>query len=257
MKSAWNPASYLRFEQERTLPSRDLATRIRTIDARSIVDVGCGPGNSTAVLKEHWPQARIIGLDSSGAMIAKARSAHPEWEWLLADAETWSTGERFDVIFSNAALQWMSDPAIVTSNLFAHLNEGGALAVQIPLIGESPLHRALVAVSERDAWAKLLRNAGISRNHFDESFYYNHLSTLTPHIEMWITIYLHVMESHRDIIDWYSSTGMRPFLDRISDEGGKKRFAQEVLDACRPEYPVQRDGRVLFPFKRLFFVARK
>jgi len=253
----WNPASYLKFEYERTLPSRDLAAHIRVENARNIIDIGCGPGNSTKVLQDTWPRARIVGLDSSAQMIAAARATYPDREWIVDDAQSWRSDEQFDVVFSNAALQWMADQVQVLKNLFRHLNDGGALAVQVPMIGDSPVHRALAAVSQYAEWEKLLRGAGLSRTHYDESFYYNHLATMTPRIEMWITTYLHVMESHQEIIDWYSSTGMRPFLERIGDDEQRRKFANQVLEVCKPEYPIQQNGMVMFPFKRLFFVARK
>ena len=251
----WNPAGYLKFEYERTLPSRDLAAHVRVEQVRNIIDIGCGPGNSTKVLRDTWPHARILGLDSSEQMIAKARATYPEGEWIVGDAQRWSSRDRFDVVFSNAALQWMSDRAQVLTNLFRHLNVGGAVAVQVPLIGDSPLHRALAAVSQYDEWEKLLRGAGLNRTDYDDSFYYGHLSTLTTRIEMWITTYLHIMESHQAIIDWYSSTGMRPYLERISSDERRRTFVNQVLELCSPEYPIQPNGKVIFPFKRLFFVA--
>ncbi len=253
----WNPDAYLKYENERTVPSRDLAAHIQIPDVRRVIDIGCGPGNSTRVLREKWPNARIAGLDSSREMIEKARKTCPESEWILADAETWKTDDQFDVVFSNAALQWMAAPTAVITNLFGHLNEGGALAVQVPLIGDSPLHRALIAVSERPEWRGRLQGAGLLRNHNDETFYYNHLSTLTSRMELWITTYLHIMDSHRDIIDWYSSTGMRTYLERIDTDDEKRRFTHQVLEECKGKYPIQRDGKVMFPFRRLFFVAWK
>lgn len=254
---SWNPSAYLRFEYERTLPSRDLAARLHLPAVREIVDVGCGPGNSTAVLKKRWPQARIVGLDSSRGMIDKARENDPDGNWVIADVMTWQTDGRYDVVFSNAVLQWLGDQKQAITRLFGLVREGGALAVQVPQIGASPLHRALLAVSSRPEWSVLLSDTGLHRPQHDEGFYYNHLTTLTARLEMWVTTYLHVMDSHQDILDWYAGTGMRPYLERIENEGARKRFMQQVLEACKDGYPVQDDGKVMFPFRRLFFIAWK
>lgn len=252
----WNPDSYLAYERERTQPSRDLAGRIE-IDPRRVIDIGCGPGNSTRILRERWPNAQIAGLDSSEEMIRKARADHPAGEWILADAESWRPEAGYDLVFSNAALQWMRDQPRVVENLFRSLNAGGALAVQVPLNVDSPLSRALVRVAQGPRWRERMAGCDSRITYSDESFYYDLLSALTPRVEMWITIYLHVMESHQDLIDWYSSTGMRPYLARIESDGEKRAFLGEILAECRGEYPNRRDGRVIFPFKRLFFIAAK
>src|SRR5277367_1378727 len=129
----WNPYQYLKFAEERSRPCRDLATRVEVAAPQRIIDLGCGPGNSAEVLSARWPNAAITGLDSSSAMIDAARAAAPRGEWRIGDIAAWAKGEeRFDVVFSNAALQWVGDHAAVFPQLLSRVAEGGALAVQIP-----------------------------------------------------------------------------------------------------------------------------
>src|SRR4051812_22850621 len=105
----WGPEQYLRFEEERTRPCRDLVGRIPLDDALSVIDLGCGPGNSTAVLGELWPRAKITGLDNSTAMLERAHEKFPQHEWIRGDMAKWagSSGPDYDVVCSNAALQWV------------------------------------------------------------------------------------------------------------------------------------------------------
>ncbi len=253
----WNPDSYLKYEHERTLPSRDLVAHIDLSDPHRIVDVGCGPGNSTKILRDRWPNAEIAGLDSSEEMVEKARATFPTCEWILADVESWHPSGKFDVVFSNAALQWMADQQHIIPRLFGCLNDGGVLAVQVPLNTDSPLHKAVIAVSQRTEWCERLLGCDSRLTYHDQSFYYDLLSDLTTRMDLWITTYLHVMDSRQDLIDWYSSTGLKPYLSRIGTEEGRKQFADQVLEVCSGQYPNQRDGKVIFPFRRLFFVAWK
>jgi trans-aconitate 2-methyltransferase len=255
--SRWDPDSYLKFERERTLPSRDLVSRIQLTDPRKIIDIGCGPGNSTSVLREAWPDADVIGLDNSEEMIAKAQSTSPSTRWIIADAAEWRSGEAYDLVFSNATLHWIADQERVLGNLFDQVAEEGALAVQVPFNTESPLYKSLVNVSESAEWNQVMAGCSAQIFYRDEFFYYSLLSRLSARIEMWITTYLHVMESHQDLIDWYSSTGMKMYLERIGTEEKRVAFKSQILEACKPQYPFQHDGKILFPFKRIFFVAYK
>jgi trans-aconitate 2-methyltransferase len=257
MVSRWDPDSYLKFERERTLPSRDLVSRIELTDPRRIIDIGCGPGNSTSVLREAWPGADVIGLDNSEEMISKARSTYPASRWILADAAEWRSGDTYDLVFSNATLHWIADQEKALGNLFAQVAEEGALAAQVPCNTESPLFKALVSVSESAEWNQVMAGCSAQIFYRDELFYYGLLSRLSARIEMWITTYLHVMESHQDLIDWYSSTGMKMYLERIGSDVKRREFTSQVLEACKAHYPRQQNGRILFPFRRIFFVAYK
>jgi trans-aconitate 2-methyltransferase len=251
----WNPDLYLKFREERTQPSRDLVARIALDDPQRVVDLGCGPGNSTQVLRERWPDADILGMDSSAEMIEKARLSCPLGKWLQADIRDWRPEEAFDVVASNATLQWIPDHEALIPRLFGWVRAGGAFAVQLPANQEAPLHRALIRVSRRGEWKALTKGCAGLIVYRSPEFYYGILSGLTPVIHLWKTVYYHVLENHQGLIDWYSSTGMKTYLDRLPEESQKQAFRAQVLEECRASYPLQRDGRILYPFERLFFVA--
>jgi trans-aconitate 2-methyltransferase len=251
----WNPDLYLKFEDERTQPACDLISRIAVAGPARIADIGCGPGNSTKALRERWPRAEILGLDSSAEMIDKARSAHPRERWILADAAQWKPDAPYDIVFSNAALQWIPDHERLVPALFNALRGPGALAVQVPANIESPLHQALLKISRSEKWKAALSGCDGLIHYHDAGFYHDLLSALTGRIFIWQTTYYHVMADHQGLVDWYAGTGMKPYLERLADEGRRRQFQSAVLDECRDSYPAQADGRILFPFQRLFFLA--
>jgi trans-aconitate 2-methyltransferase len=254
-KTEWNPDLYLKYEDERTQPSYDLASRINVANPANIIDMGCGPGNSTRVLREQWPHAQIIGLDSSPEMIEKARSAYPQGRWILADAAKWKAEIQYGIIFSNAMLHWLPNQEGVIKTLFDGVQNQGALAVQVPANNDSPLHKALLSMSKREAWKNVMRGCDELITYHDANFYYDLLSALTSRFFIWYTTYYHVMGSHQGLIDWYASTGMKPYLERLATDEIRHLFQSQVLDECRSAYPEQQDHRILFPFRRLFFVA--
>jgi trans-aconitate 2-methyltransferase len=118
--STWNADQYLRFADERTRPCRDLAASVSVKPVRRVIDLGCGPGNSTAVLAERWPAAELTGLDSSAEMIDAARQSSGGPRWVVGDIGAWAEGDDgpYDVVFSNAALQWLPDHAVVLGRMF-------------------------------------------------------------------------------------------------------------------------------------------
>lgn len=251
----WNPDAYMKFGNERTRPSIDLVGRIDLADPASVVDIGCGPGNSTQVLRERWPKASVIGLDSSPRMIEKARAAFPAGEWVLADAASWAPDGRYDLIFSNATLQWIPDHDALIGRLFERVARGGALAVQVPANSGSPLHQALLRTARSPEWRTATAGCENLITYQDAAFYYDRLRGRTGRLDIWETTYFHVMESRRDLVEWYASTGLRPYLERLAGDHEREAFRNRVLSECESGYPLRADGRVLFPFKRLFFVA--
>jgi trans-aconitate 2-methyltransferase len=256
-KTDWNPDLYLKFEDERTQPSYDLTARINIPNPASIIDMGCGPGNSTRVLRECWPHAQIVGLDSSPEMIEKARNAYPQGNWILADAATWKADSQYSIIFSNAMLHWLPDQESVIKRLFAGVQSQGALAVQVPANNDSPLHKAVLSVSKREAWKDMMTGSDKVITYHDASFYYDRLAALSGRIFIWHTTYYHVLGDHQGLIDWYASTGMKPYLERLGSVELRQLFQSQVLEECRSAYPEQQNGRILFPFRRLFFIAYK
>jgi trans-aconitate 2-methyltransferase len=255
MATQWDPGQYLKFRGERTQPSRDLAAAVELQEVQSAVDIGCGPGNSTEVLRTRWPAAHVVGVDNSPEMIRRAMESFPQGDWRVADMERLGEIGAFDVVFSNAAIQWVSDHAALIPKLMALVAPGGALAVQIPANNESPLMRAIVAASNDARWSRRLEPARDAVTYREASFYYDVLVDGCRKLVLWETTYHHVLDDHRGLIEWSKGTAMRPFLAALSDDAERTAFEDDVLDLAVEHYPARKDGRVLYPFNRLFFIA--
>ena len=255
--SEWNPDLYLKFEAERTQPAKDLIFHIRKEDPGRIIDIGCGPGNSTNELRKRWENAQIIGLDSSEAMLEKARKEHSNIEWVAYDAnKDLSHLGKFDIVFSNAAIQWLPDHNKLLKRFFSMINESGVLAVQLPNTTNSPVKRSTLETTEEARWRESFKNMKTDL-HFEElGYYYDILSPLADDIDLWETHYNHIVPGHEAIIEWYKPTGLKPYLSMLN-ERDQEAFISDVLNRIRMEYKPQNDGRILFPMRRIFFVAYK
>jgi trans-aconitate 2-methyltransferase len=255
---AWDAQQYLKFADERTRPSRDLVARIEVGQPRRVIDLGCGPGNSTQVLAERWPEAEVTGLDSSAEMIATARNEHAKSRWIVAEIGAWAAAGAadFNVVFSNAALQWLPDHAMLLPKLLARVEVGGALAVQVPGNYSGPVHRLMRELSASPGWRRWFPSGDARGWHsHDVSFYYDALAPHAARLDLWETEYLHILPNPEAIVEWYRGSGMRPYLQAIGEESERERFASEYLEGIRPLYPPRPDGRVLFPFRRIFLIA--
>lgn len=251
----WNPELYLKFRNERTQASIDLVSRINVESPGSIIDIGCGPGNSTQVLLGRWPGCKITGLDNSPSMIETARKEYPSQEWILADILDYNPEGKYDIVFSNATIQWIPGHRKLLASMWNMVNENGAIAVQVPLYSMMPVCGA-VEHAASGVRPKLSGVMDIFTFH-DPAFYYDMLSSLSEKIEVWVTDYFHIMDSHKSIIDMIKSTGMKLYLDRLESDKDRQEFESAVLDNVIGAYPAQENGRVIFPFKRLFFIAYK
>ena len=252
----WNPDLYLRFAGERTRPSLELCQRIPAQAPGRILDAGCGPGNSTRILRERWPGARLTGLDSSPAMLAKARQLHPEGTWILGDLGSFQEVP-YDLVFANAVLQWLPDHGQLLPRLMALVAPGGHLAVQVPANGHSPMRQAMAEAARHPRFGGSLQGAGEVLTFHDPLYYYDLLTPLAKQVDLWTTTYYHAFTTHLAILEWWESTGMRPYLDRLGDTMDQAHFKDLVLERCRQALPPRPDGSVLMPFERLFFVAYK
>ena len=174
--AAWQPSEYLKFGKERTRPAVDIVSRIDLPTVRRILDIGCGLGNSTAVLRSRWPNARITGVDSSSEMIQKARADYPQGDWAVADFSSYRPDGWFDLVFSNATLHWIPDHPALIRKMFEMTAKGGAVAAQVPSILDSPLHRAARLTAEEPEWKDILRGAADVLTYHPEALYYEHLS---------------------------------------------------------------------------------
>jgi trans-aconitate 2-methyltransferase len=159
------------------------------------------------------------------------------------------------VLFSGATLQWIPDHKQLLPRLFSFVRAGGAFAVQLPANQEAPLHHALLRISRRGEWKPFVAGCEDLIVYQPPVFYYGILSALSRRIHMWKTTYYHVLQDHQELINWYSSTGMRTYLERLPEESQRELFGRQVLEECRDSYPRQKDGRIIYPFDRLFFVA--
>jgi trans-aconitate 2-methyltransferase len=254
-RMTWSAAQYLKFESERTRPVRDLVQRIALAHVETAADIGCGPGNSTEVLRERYPSARIEGVDSSTDMIQAARKRLPDIVFDVADIRQWRPKEPLDVILANAVLQWIPGHETLVPALIAKLKPGGALAVQIPDNLEESSHRLMGEVASEGAWAAKLKDATAARTerHLAD-WYFRLLRAHAPHVDIWRTTYFHPLAGASAIVEWLKGTGLRPFLDLL-EESERNAFLARYEGAIAKAYPAEPDGTVLLPFPRLFFIA--
>ncbi len=250
----WNPELYRRFERERTRPARDLLAAVELTDPAQVVDLGCGPGNSTELLAERFPGASITGLDSSEAMLAQARTRLPQTRFQQADIATWQPGAPQDLIYANAALHWVPGHTALIPRLFSLLAPGGALAFQVPDNRDEPSHRLMREVAAAGPWAAKLAQAGERLQVLPAAAYYDLLAPTAARVEVWRTVYHHPMEDAAAIVNWVRSTGLQPFLAPL-DESERPQFLALYEAAIAQAYPVQADGQRLLLFPRLFVVA--
>lgn len=252
---AWDPDIYMKFADERTRPAAELLARVPLKAPARAIDLGCGPGNSTALLAARWPQAEIEGLESSPEMLAKASASGVRATWILGDVESWSPAAPYDVIFSNATLHWIADHRALVPRLMGFAAEGGALAFQVPRNFHFPSHVLMREVAQSGPWAQKL--AGARKFHVEEpEIYFDILAPLSRALDIWETSYVHVLEGDDPVLDWVSGTGLRPFLAPL-DAGEREAFLADYRARLRQAYPRRSDGKTLFPFKRLFAVAVK
>jgi trans-aconitate 2-methyltransferase len=253
--SDWSPAHYLRFEDERTRAARDLLAAVPLARAAKIVDVGCGPGNSTELLAARFPDAAITGLDSSPAMLAEARRRLAGVTFAEADANDWVPEPDADLVFANAVYHWIPHHLEQLPRVLAALRPGGVVAVQMPDNLAEPSHRLMRTVAEEGPWAGRL--AGAVRQPLPPPrAYYEALAPHAARIDIWRTAYNYVLADAATIVDLVSSTGLRPFLEPLS-EAERAVFVADYTARIAQAYPPMADGRVLMPFPRFFVVAQR
>ena len=252
---AWDPKIYLNFADERTRPAAELLARVAFDHPERVIDLGCGPGNSTALLARRWPGAALEGLDSSQAMLDEARKSGVAAQWTLGDIASWTPAQRYDVIFSNATLHWVADQETLLPRLMSFLSANGVLAFQVPCNFNAPSHTLMRAVAADGPWAPKMKNVrdqvlGTARGYFDI------LETHAVALDIWETTYLQILSGEDAVFRWVSGTGLRPFLDAL--EGAEREaYISEYKKRLAEAYPMRPSGKVLFPFQRLFVVARR
>jgi trans-aconitate 2-methyltransferase len=252
---SWNPERYLKFRGERTRPSVDLVARIEADDPATVIDLGCGPGNSTAVLRGRWPGAAITGMDSDPAMLRSALRSDPYLNWVQGELATWEADGAYDVVFSNAVIQWVPDHAALVPRLFRAVAPGGALAFQIPIRVDAPIHGPILEVASDPRWREATEAARDAIVGHDPRFYYDLLCAEAERLDLWTTEYQHVLDGPGTILEWLRSTRLRPFLAALPEAADREAFEAALLERITAIFPRRPDGRVLFPFGRLFVIA--
>jgi trans-aconitate 2-methyltransferase len=258
----WDPKQYLRFGDERSRPFFELVARILPDDAevRSVVDLGCGPGNLTTTLTTRWPAALVLGIDNDASMLAAAASTAGERvRYEAGDIATWRPNEPVDVLVANAAFQWVLPHLELLPTLLTNVRTGGWFAFQVPGNLDDPHHQAIRAVRARTKWASVPRLAELpARTHvsYPASTYLDVLAPLCSHVDAWETTYVHILQGPDPILDWVKGTGLRPVLTALDTDELRGEFCAELAPLLRAAYP-QRDWGTPFPFKRVFVVARR
>jgi len=253
----WDAAQYLRFGDERTRAAGELLARVPLPLAKggtglAMVDLGCGPGNSTALLRARWPEANLLGVDHAPAMLARARSEYPDIAFEEGDLVSWSPRAPLDLVFANAVFHWLPDHTTLFPRVFSWLRPGGVLAVQMPSNAEEPSHRRMRELP--GPWTSALREVAAATPVQAPAFYYDLVAREAAAVDLWQTRYEHVMDSAADIVAWVRGAGLRPYLDALSPSmqtGYLEAYERAIDDA----YPARADGRRLFSFPRLFLVA--
>ncbi len=252
----WDPAQYLRFAGHRLRAAVDLLNRIDAETPRHVYDLGSGAGNVTALLKQRWPNAEVTGVENSPAMLERAAGSHPEIEWERADLAGWSPPEPADVVYSNAALHWLGGHANLFPRLLQCLRSGGVLAVQMPRNFEAPSHTLIAEAARAGPWRArlepLLRPPPVR----EPAYYLDLLRPDSEDLDIWETEYLHVLEGPAAVKEWTKGTSLVPLLEAL-DEPDRTQFEERYSELLNEAYPRRPDGSTLFPFRRLFIVARR
>ena len=253
---AWNPTQYLRYGDERMRPALDLLAAIPAEAPRTVVDLGCGPGNVTVLLQRRWQEAEITGVDASPEMLERAAQAAPACVFMLAEIATWQPETPPDVIYSSAALHWLGEHESLFPRLLGQLAPGGTLAVQMPAMHGAPLRRLQDEVAASGPWAAALAGVHSAPPILAAEAYWDLLRPRCRTLDIWETTYLHVLKGEDAVGEWAAGTSLRPFLDPLTPElraGYRRAYAA----ALAPHYPPRPDGTTLLPFRRLFILARR
>ncbi|WP_077000390.1 trans-aconitate 2-methyltransferase [Variovorax sp. KK3] len=253
----WNPALYRRYEDERTRPAQELLARVPLTEAAHVVDLGCGPGNSTELLVRRFPGAEVTGTDNSEAMLVSARERLPQARFELSDIAAWQPAQAPSLIYANASLQWVPDHETLIPRLFAALAPGGVLAIQMPDNRAEPTHRVMREVAAEAPWAAAIGDADKLRTELlPLAGYYDLLAADAAQVDVWRTAYQHPMASAAAIVEWVRGTGLKPFVDRLPADL-QASFLAEYERRVDGAYPARSDGKRLLAFPRMFIVAQR
>lgn len=255
---AWDPGQYARFEAERDRAALDLLVRLPAdLDPRLIWDLGCGPGRHAALLKRRFPQAQVLGLDSSPAMIEQARARPEAVDWRLGGIEDWSPEAPVDLIYANASLHWLPDHAGLFNRLAKALSGDGVLAVQMPLAHETRHHGLMRETAADGPWREALADIQTIAPLLEPEAYYDVLARTCGEVDVWSTTYLHALTGPDPVLEWMKGTALRPYLEALEPTPWRDAYLQALGRRLAEVFPARPDGTTLLPFPRLFLVARR
>ena len=255
--SDWNSALYLKFERERTRAARDLLVQLPAYDPPTVYDLGCGPGNSTELLAQTFPNAEIVGIDSSEDMLAAARERVRGATFIAQRIEDWRPAGKAGLIFANAVLQFVPDHQALMPRLASYLLEGGWLAVQMPHNIHEVSHALMRMVAADGPWADRLVPIAKTRPVIGSTEdYYHLLAPSSACFEIWQTTYVHALDGPGGIVEWFAGSALRPFLDPLRPRE-REAFLARYKEELAAAYPMQSNGKVLLRYPRLFFIAQR
>ena len=255
--SDWNPSLYMKFMDQRTRAARDLLQRAPIDSASLVYDLGCGPGNSSELLLGRFPETDLVGVDTSDAMLAHARRRAPSARFVRQSIGDWTPEAPPSLIFSNSALHFLPNHHRLIPRLMAALAPGGVFAAQMPSTANESSHALMRMVAAEGPWSsRLVPLAKTQPLIADVEDYYEWLQPLASTIELWMTTYVYMFDSAADVADFFASSALQPFLERLSDDE-RCAFLANYRDGLKEAYPAQSDGKVLLPYPRLFMVAAR
>jgi len=257
----WDPKHFLQYARLRQRPSIELVNRISLEAPQRIYDIGCGPGLATELLTRKWPQADVTGVDSSAHMLQQAASLGLRAKWVHAELESWQPAEPADLLFASAVLHLVERHDALFPRLLTMLRPGGCFAIHMPNWRDSAWYKAIIHVLRSGGFGncalgpEALYNLVAQRNVFPLDYYYRLLKPLTTELDIWETEHLQIMEGDNPIFDWVSASALLPVLHGLNDVE-REFFLSCYMQAVRKHYPTEVNGQTLFPFRRIFIVAK-
>jgi len=251
---SWDPQQYLRFAGQRLRPALDLIARIPLEQPHTVVDLGCGTGNVTKVLRGRWPTGELVGVDASSQMLAEARKEQTGITWEQSDLAAWNPAKKCDLVFSNAALHWLDDHPSLFARLAGFVVAGGVLAVQMPRNFSAPSHSLMHELASSPPWRDVLSSVLRPSPVLAPEAYYEFLAARARSLDIWEAEYLQILEGENPVAEWTKGTWLAPLLAKLPPDA-RAAFEAEYRSRVAHAYPRQADGKTLFPFRRLFIVA--